>query len=95
MFKPVPQLYRDCLRTVLHMTGQSAKGRAIAALIRQEFKANKDVTEQAEIDKLKNKSTAAAPQQWPLLLLGAAADRWLSSVSAVCASYPQRNERSG
>ena len=56
MFKPVPHLYRDCLRTVLHMTGRSAKGRAIAALIRHEFKANRDVTDQAEIDKLRNKS---------------------------------------
>ena len=56
MFKSVPALYRDCLRTVEHMAAKSAKGRAIRAMVRQEFDKNRHVTDEAEIDSLKKKS---------------------------------------
>lgn len=59
MFKTVPQIYRDCLRTARHMAGQSNKGRAIASQIKAEFRRNADVEDPKEIDELKQNAVQA------------------------------------
>ena len=55
MFKTVPALYRDCLRTIRHMAADSSKARTIRAVVRQQFDANKGVREREQIDELKAK----------------------------------------
>ena len=57
MLKSTTHLYRDCLRTIEHMNGRSAKGRHIAAIVRQQFKDNKTITDDKEIETLRKKST--------------------------------------
>ena len=56
MFKSVPSLYRDCLRTAQHMAANSAKGRSIRAMVRHEFDKHKGVTDEQQIEQLKKKS---------------------------------------
>ena len=56
MFKSVPALYRDCLRTIQHWAGDSSKGRAIRITVRQQFDANRHITDKTQIDELKHKS---------------------------------------
>ena len=54
MKRTVRELYRDCLRSVRHAAGRSAKGRAISATIRRSFDANKSLTAEADIAAAKN-----------------------------------------
>ena len=58
MLKSTAHLYRDCLRTIEHMNGRSAKGRHITAIVRQQFKDNKHITDEQEIETLRKKSAA-------------------------------------
>ena len=57
--KTTAQLYRDCLRLAHHIGSNSAKGRMIKAGIRRSFKANKDVKDHEEIEKLKGDAIRA------------------------------------
>lgn len=59
MNKTVPNIYRDCLRTVQHMAGQSAKGRAIAQVVRDEFRRNVDEKDEAEVERMKKTAMTA------------------------------------
>ena len=43
--KTTPQLYRDCLRLVNHVGGQSAKGRAMKMMVQTEFRKHADAVE--------------------------------------------------
>ena len=52
--KSTPQIYRDCLRLVKHIAGNSAKGLQLNKIIRNEFKKNKDATDNDIIEKLKS-----------------------------------------
>ena len=47
------QLYRDCLRLVKHMAGNSAKGNHLRAVVRGEFKRNKDEEDPDKVAQLK------------------------------------------
>ena len=51
--KTTPQLYRDCLRLVKHVGGESAKGRAMKAMVSAEFRKHSDVTDEKKIDELR------------------------------------------
>ena len=54
------QLYRDCLRLVNHMAGNSAKGNQLRAIVRGEFKRNKDVHDEEKVAALKTEYVHAA-----------------------------------
>ena len=58
MLKSTTHLYRDCLRTIEHMNGRSAKGRHITAIVRQQIKDNKHTTDEDDIETLRNNSAA-------------------------------------
>ena len=53
--KTTPQLYRDCLRLVKHVGGQSPKGRSMRALVGAEFRKNAAVTDEKALEKLRAK----------------------------------------
>jgi hypothetical protein len=44
------QLYRDCLRLIQHIAGNSAKGVQLRRVIGTEFRKNASVTDPAEIE---------------------------------------------
>ena len=79
MLKSTTHLYRDCLRTIEHMNGRSAKGRHIAAIVRQQFKDNKHITEEGQIETLRKKYNTphAAHCHTPAPLSVDGADVWL------------------
>lgn len=47
------QLYRDCLRLVQHIAGNSSKGQNIRRVLRMEFKKHKAVNDAEHIEALK------------------------------------------
>ena len=47
------QLYRDCLRLVKHMAGNSAKGHHLKALVGSEFRKNMDEQDEEKVANLK------------------------------------------
>ena len=49
------QLYRDCLRLVKHMAGNSAKGHHLKALVGSEFRKNMDEQDEEKVANLKTK----------------------------------------
>ena len=53
------QLYRHCLRLVNHVGGNSAKGKQLRKVVRIEFIKNKDETDEAKINGLKNNAVRA------------------------------------
>lgn len=52
--KTTPQIYRDCLRLIKHIAGKSKKNDAITRIVRNEFKKNAGVKDDAVIEKLKS-----------------------------------------
>ena len=66
MLKSTVHLYRDCLRTIEHMNGRSAKGRHITAIVRQQFKDSKHITDEQQIDTLRKKYTHSHTATQPL-----------------------------
>ena len=48
------QLYRDCLRLIQHVAGRSAKGVSLRVIVRNEFKKNAHIKDNAIIDNLKS-----------------------------------------
>ena len=52
-------MYRHCLRLVNHVGGNSAKGKQLRILVKKEFIKNKDVTDEAQLNALKNNATRA------------------------------------
>uniref|UniRef100_A0A7S2CG24 Complex 1 LYR protein domain-containing protein n=1 Tax=Florenciella parvula TaxID=236787 RepID=A0A7S2CG24_9STRA len=57
--KTTPQLYRDCLRLVSHVGGQSAKGRAMKMMVTTEFRKHADVTDEKELEALRANAVRA------------------------------------
>jgi len=56
------QLYRDCLRLIKHMAGgTSPKAIQMRVIVAAQFRANKDVTDPAQLHALKQTCVAAAP----------------------------------
>jgi hypothetical protein len=54
--KTTPQLYRDCLRLVIHLAGaNSPKSIAIRGVVGKEFRKHQNVKDELEIEKLKFK----------------------------------------
>ena len=47
------QLFRDCLRLAAHVGGDSPKGVALKRMVTEGFRKHSDVTDAAEISKLK------------------------------------------
>ena len=54
IIKTTPQLFRDCLRLIKHIAGNSTKAQNISRIVRQEFKRNAHVKDKAMIDTLKS-----------------------------------------
>lgn len=52
--KTTPQIYRDCLRLVKHISGKSKKSVAITRIVRNEFKKNAHLKDDEVIEKLKS-----------------------------------------
>ena len=52
--KTTPQIYRDCLRLVKHISGKSKKSEAITRIVRNEFKKNAKLEDEDVIEKLKS-----------------------------------------
>ena len=52
--KTTPQIYRDCLRLVKHISGVSKKSEAITRIVRNEFKKNAAIKDEEMIEKLKS-----------------------------------------
>lgn len=52
--KTTPQIYRDCLRLIKHISGKSKKSAAITSIVRSEFKKNAAVKDEAVVEKLKS-----------------------------------------
>jgi hypothetical protein len=52
--RTTPQLYRDCLRLVVHIAGKSKKGHSLKGILRNEFKKNASVTDPAIVENLKS-----------------------------------------
>lgn len=52
--KTTPQIYRDCLRLVKHISGKSKKSVAITRIVRNEFKRNSNLKDEEMIEKLKS-----------------------------------------
>ncbi|KAJ1407032.1 hypothetical protein B484DRAFT_307577, partial [Ochromonadaceae sp. CCMP2298] len=52
--KSTPQIYRDCLRLIKHIAGNSKKAAALQQVVRIEFKRNAAVAEEAAVEKLKS-----------------------------------------
>ena len=50
---PTLKLYRDCMRLTYHIAARSAKGDAMRAMVRQQFRGNMEVTDPQEISRLK------------------------------------------
>ena len=57
--KTTPHLYRDCLRLVSHVGGQSAKGRAMKMMVTSEFRKHADVTDEKELEALRANAVRA------------------------------------
>ena len=52
-------LFRDCMRLAAHVGGDSAKGLALKRMVREGFRKHKDVTDAAEIERLRGDATRA------------------------------------
>jgi molybdenum cofactor biosynthesis enzyme len=52
--RTTPQLYRDCLRLVVHIAGNSKKARNIKSIVRSEFRKNAGITDPVHIEALKS-----------------------------------------
>ena len=52
--KTTPQIYRDCLRLIKHISGKSKKSTNINRLVRHEFRKNAQVTDLEQVEKLKS-----------------------------------------
>jgi hypothetical protein len=52
--KSTPQIYRDCLRLIKHIAGNSKKAAALQQVVRIEFKRNAAVADEATVEKLKS-----------------------------------------
>lgn len=52
--KTTPQIYRDCLRLIKHIAGRSKKSDALKSIVRNEFKKNAAVKDEATIERLKS-----------------------------------------
>lgn len=50
---PTLKLYRDCMRLTYHIAARSAKGDAMRAMVRQQFRTQMHVTDEQEIHRLK------------------------------------------
>ena len=53
------QLFRDCLRLIQHIAGNSAKSKQLRVIVRGEFKRNARVTDPSTIDNLKSNAIRA------------------------------------
>jgi hypothetical protein len=53
------KLYRDCLRLVNHIAGNSRKGQALKKIVRGEFKKNAKVEDPATVEGLKSNAVKA------------------------------------
>eukprot|EP00924_Labyrinthula_sp_SR-Ha-C_P004501 snap_masked-scaffold_1-processed-gene-2.35-mRNA-1 protein AED:0.01 eAED:0.01 QI:0/-1/0/1/-1/1/1/0/79 len=51
--KTTVEIYRDCLRLIKHVAGDSPKANNIKNILRQEFKKNKYETSEEKISELK------------------------------------------
>mmetsp|Transcript_5376 Transcript_5376/g.13825 ORF Transcript_5376/g.13825 Transcript_5376/m.13825 type:complete len:106 (+) Transcript_5376:203-520(+) len=52
-FKSSAQLYRDCLRLIQHLAGESPKARELRRVVGAEFRRNKDETDEDKVEQLK------------------------------------------
>uniref|UniRef100_A0A7S3PD97 Complex 1 LYR protein domain-containing protein n=1 Tax=Aplanochytrium stocchinoi TaxID=215587 RepID=A0A7S3PD97_9STRA len=52
-FKTTVQIYRDSLRLIKHIAGESPKAHNIRNVVRQEFRRNSNVTDPQKIEDLK------------------------------------------
>lgn len=52
--RSTPQLYRDCMRLINHIAGNSAKGRNIKRVITSEFRKHSNVTDSKVVESLKS-----------------------------------------
>lgn len=52
--KSTPQIYRDCLRLIKHISGKSKKSEAVSRIVRNEFKKHAALEDEAAIEKLKS-----------------------------------------
>jgi len=52
-FKTTVQLYRDCLRLIKYVAGDSAKGRQMRLMVGGEFRRHKDETDPEKIEELR------------------------------------------
>lgn len=64
MFKTVPQVYRDCLRLIDHIGGQSRKADVMRKLVAREFRAHSEEKDEKKIEHLKRKSVTARGNRW-------------------------------
>ena len=49
-----PQLYRDCLRLIKHIAGQSKKGSMLKGIVKKEFLKNAKVEDSVVVESLKS-----------------------------------------
>lgn len=52
--KTTPQIYRDCLRLIKHISGKSKKSTQLTKLVRNEFKKNAKIVDPDTIERLKS-----------------------------------------
>lgn len=52
--KSTPQIFRDCLRLIKHISGKSKKSEAITRIVRNEFRKNAKVEDEQVVEKLKS-----------------------------------------
>lgn len=52
--KSTPQIFRDCLRLIKHISGKSKKSEAITRIVRSEFRKNAKIEDEQMVEKLKS-----------------------------------------
>lgn len=52
--KSTPQIFRDCLRLIKHISGKSKKSEAITRIVRNEFRKNAKIEDEQMVEKLKS-----------------------------------------
>ena len=57
--RSVQQIYRDCIRLIIHNAGNSRKAQLLRDMVRKEFRKNMHETDPAKIDQLKGNAIRA------------------------------------
>lgn len=81
--RTTPQLYRDCLRLIRHIAGNSAKATNLQRIVGSEFRKNAQVTDPVAIDGMKSNAIRALANY--LMIESTSKDEKLQKFSAAFA----------